>query len=79
MILMILTKEEREYHLKPHAWFVAYAPSDDPQIAVVVIIEHGEHGSSTAAPIARELIKTYLTNDKPGKKLKTEMKANDLH
>jgi len=73
------SEEEREYHLKPHAWFVAYAPSDDPQIAVVVIIEHGEHGSSTAAPIARELIKTYLSNDKPGKKLKTEMKANDLH
>ncbi|MFH1581794.1 MAG: penicillin-binding transpeptidase domain-containing protein [Pseudomonadota bacterium] len=47
-------------HLKPHAWFVAFAPSDEPKIAVAVIIEHGEHGSSTAAPIARELIRTYL-------------------
>ncbi len=46
--------------LKPHAWFMAYAPSDDPQIAVVVLIEHGGHGSTSAAPIARELIKTYL-------------------
>ena len=53
-------EEDRAYHLKPHAWFVAFAPSDEPQIAVVVIVEHGGHGSSTAAPIARELIKTYL-------------------
>jgi penicillin-binding protein 2 len=53
-------EEDRAYHLKPHAWFVAFAPSDEPKIAVVVIVEHGEHGSTTAAPIARELIKTYL-------------------
>jgi penicillin-binding protein 2 len=50
-------------HLKAHAWFVAYAPSDDPQIAVAVIVEHGEHGSSAAAPIAREMIKAYLLKD----------------
>ena len=47
-------------HLKPHAWFVAYAPSTNPEIAVAVIVEHGEHGSSAAAPIAREMIKAYL-------------------
>ena len=44
----------------PHAWFVAYAPSEAPRIAVAVIVEHGEHGSTAAAPIAKELIKTYL-------------------
>jgi len=49
---------------KPHAWFVAYAPADNPQIAVSVMVEHGEHGSSAAAPIAREMIKTYLAEDK---------------
>jgi len=43
-----------------HAWFVAYAPSENPQLAIAVIIEHGEHGSSAAAPVARELVKTYL-------------------
>jgi penicillin-binding protein 2 len=53
-------EEDRAFHLKPHAWFVAFAPSDEPKIAVAVIVEHGEHGSSTAAPIARELIRTYL-------------------
>jgi len=45
---------------KPHAWFVAYAPSEAPQIAVAIIVEHGEHGSTAAAPIAKELIRTYL-------------------
>jgi penicillin-binding protein 2 len=47
-------------HLKPHAWFVAYAPSTAPEIAVAVVVENGEHGSSAAAPIAREMIKAYL-------------------
>ena len=50
-------------HLKAHAWFVAYAPSADPQIAVAVIVEHGEHGSSSAGPIAREIIRNYLKRD----------------
>ncbi len=54
---------ERPDHLKAHAWFLAYAPSDDPRIAVVVLIEHGESGAVTAAPIAREIIKTYLKKD----------------
>ncbi|MCD6273085.1 MAG: penicillin-binding protein 2 [Deltaproteobacteria bacterium] len=55
-----LNEEERSFFLKPHAWFVAYAPSVDPEIAVAVIVEHGEHGSSTAAPIASEVIRTYF-------------------
>ena len=55
-----LSEEELSHRLKSHAWFVAYAPSVDPQIAVSVIVEHGSHGSSTAAPIARDVIKTYF-------------------
>lgn len=45
-----------------HAWFVAYAPARDPQIAVAVFVEHGGHGGATAAPIAGELIKEYLSD-----------------
>ncbi|MBF0100559.1 MAG: penicillin-binding protein 2 [Desulfobacterales bacterium] len=52
------TKELKEE--KSHAWFVAYAPATNPKIAVVVMIEHGEHGSSAAAPIAKEIIKAAL-------------------
>ena len=55
-----LPEEDMPAHLRSHAWFVAYAPSEDPRIAVAVVVEHGEHGSGTAAPIAREMIKTYL-------------------
>ena len=53
-------EEERPAHLRPHAWFIAYGPSIAPEIAVAVLVEHGEHGSSAAAPIAAELIKTFL-------------------
>jgi penicillin-binding protein 2 len=45
---------------KSHAWFVGYAPSEDPQIVVCVLIEHGEHGSSGAGPVAKEMIVSYL-------------------
>ena len=54
----------RPAHRRAHAWFVAYAPSANPRIAISVVIEHGEHGSSAASPIARELVKTYL-REKP--------------
>ena len=50
-------------HLKAHAWFVAYAPSEAPRIAVAVVVENGEHGSSAATPIAREMIKSYLLKE----------------
>ena len=55
-----IAEENMAAHLKSHAWFVAYAPSDAPRIAVSVVVEHGEHGSGAAAPIAKEVIKTYL-------------------
>lgn len=52
------TEENKE---KTHALFVAFAPADNPQIAVAVILEYaGSTGGSIAAPIAREVIKTYL-------------------
>ena len=59
--------------LKSHAWFVAYAPSDQPKIAIAVLVEHGEHGSSTASPIAREMIKTYLSKKEPGESLEAQV------
>ena len=45
---------------KDHAWFVAYAPVENPQIAVSVIVEHGGHGSSAAAPIAGAVIQKFM-------------------
>jgi penicillin-binding protein 2 len=46
--------------LRDHAWFAAFAPFDDPQIAVVVLVEHGGFGGAVAAPIAKKVIETYL-------------------
>ncbi len=43
-----------------HGLFAGYAPVNDPKIAVAVIVEHGCSGSGAAAPIAREVVKTYL-------------------
>lgn len=43
-----------------HAWFVAVAPAEHPQIAIAVLIEHGGHGGSAAAPLAKTLIETYF-------------------
>ncbi|MDX1778212.1 MAG: penicillin-binding transpeptidase domain-containing protein, partial [Thermodesulfobacteriota bacterium] len=47
-----------------HAWFAAYAPGDEARIAVVVFIEHGGHGGSAAAPIARTLISRFFELEK---------------
>lgn len=46
--------------LRDHAWFVAFAPIEDPKIAVVVLVENGRSGSGTAAPIARAVMDAYL-------------------
>ncbi len=46
--------------LRDHALFIAYAPADDPQIAIAVVVENGGHGGAVAAPIARQIIDAYL-------------------
>ena len=45
---------------KPHAWFAGYAPADDPEIAIVVIVEHAGEGSMYAAPLWRQVAETYF-------------------
>ncbi len=45
---------------EPTGWFVAYAPADDPQIAVAVVIQYGREGSETAAPIVRRILDAYF-------------------
>jgi penicillin-binding protein 2 len=52
-------EEETPYKYRDHAWFVGYAPYENPEIAVAVIVEHGGHGGSAAAPIVRQIIETY--------------------
>lgn len=45
---------------RDHALFIAFAPADNPKIAIAVIVENGGHGGSVAAPIAAQVIKQYL-------------------
>lgn len=53
-------KDKIPEHLKDHALFIAFAPIDNPQIALAIIIENGGSGSAVAAPIARQLFDEYL-------------------
>jgi penicillin-binding protein 2 len=43
-----------------HAWFVAFAPVDNPEIALSVFVEHGGGGGAVAAPIAKRAIEAYI-------------------
>ena len=56
--------EEVEERKRDHALFIAFAPLEDPAIAVAVIVENGESGSRVAAPIARKVMETYLRDMK---------------
>ncbi|MFQ5850457.1 MAG: penicillin-binding protein 2 [Candidatus Binatia bacterium] len=49
------------YSIRDHAWFVAYAPSERPEVVVVVLVEHGGRGGSAAAPLAKRVIERYFS------------------
>ena len=53
-------EEEIEERLRDHALFIAFAPVDEPQIAVAVVAENGSSGSQVAAPMARAIMDEYL-------------------
>lgn len=55
--------EDLPYEVRDHAWFVAYAPAERPEIALAVLVEHGGHGGAAAAPIAKQVIEAYLRLD----------------
>ena len=51
--------------LRDHAWYIAYAPADQPRIAIAVLVENGGFGAQAAAPIARAMFDYYLLGQKP--------------
>jgi len=53
-------ESEVEERMRDHALFVAFAPVEDPRIAVAVIVENGGHGGAVAAPVARRIMDSYL-------------------
>jgi penicillin-binding protein 2 len=50
---------------RDHAWFIAYAPADDPKIAISVLVENGGFGAAAAAPIARKVLDAFLLGEMP--------------
>ncbi len=50
---------------RDHAWFAGWAPASRPEIAIVVLVEHGGSGGGVAAPVAREIVDGYFTSVKP--------------
>jgi penicillin-binding protein 2 len=50
---------------QPHAWFAGYAPAEDPEIAVAVIVEHSGEGSVFAAPLLRQVVESYFAEEPP--------------
>jgi len=59
------TFENATAQFQDHAWFAAFAPVEQAKIAVVVLIEHGGHGGSAAAPLAKALIEAYFDRSAP--------------
>ncbi len=55
-----LKDEDIPYKYRDHAWFTCFAPAEDPEIAVTVLVEHGFHGGSGAAPIAKAVLEKYF-------------------
>ena len=53
-------EEALDERQRKHAWFIAFAPADDPRIALSVLVENGGGGSSVAAPVAKEVLDAYL-------------------
>ena len=61
------SKQGTPYQYRDHALFVAFAPYEKPEIAVAVIVEHGEHGGAAAAPIAGKILRAYFDSKKPAR------------
>jgi len=62
-----------------HALLIAFAPADDPKIALAILVENGKHGGTTAGPIAREVFDYYLLGKKPNVQKPLEPGDDDEH
>lgn len=75
VVKMRNSKTSTPYQYRDHALFVAFAPYDNPEIALAVVVEHGEHGGSAAAPIAGRILRAWFDGKKPAKKVLEKPKA----
>jgi len=59
----IYNEDKLPIHLRDHAWFIAFAPVEEPRIAIAVVVEHGGAGSKAAAPVARLTLDAWLDQE----------------
>ena len=65
------------YKYRDHAWFTSFAPTENPEIAVTVLVEHGGHGGSVAGPVAKDIIEQYFAQkNSPTQKKQPERKPD---
>lgn len=77
VVKMRNSKQGTPYQYRDHALFVAFAPFDKPEIAIAVIVEHGEHGGAAAAPIAANILRAYFDGKKPPRKAAERLKETE--
>ena len=56
----LLDSDKLAKDMRDHAWFIGYAPMENPTIAFAVLVEHGGHGGTISAPIVRKVLETYF-------------------
>ncbi|PLV59304.1 penicillin-binding transpeptidase domain-containing protein [Thermotoga sp. KOL6] len=61
----------------PHSWFVGFAPADDPEVAIVVMVEHGGYGSGAAAQIAKKILMEYFKLKESGQEIPVSSRSQD--
>jgi len=64
---------------RDHAWFIAFAPAEQPKIALAVLVENGGHGGGSAAPIARKVLDYYLLGKVPKPLTEADVKEAGEH
>ena len=67
-----IKNEDMPKKLRDHAWFVGYAPAENPQIAIAVLVENGGSGGKTAAPLARKIVDLYFDLHPPARQTETQ-------
>jgi penicillin-binding protein 2 len=72
-----VNEEDVAYLHRDHAWFTSFAPAEKPEIAVPVLVEHGGHGGSAAAPMAKKVMERYFAG-KSGENAKSLEKQVSL-
>jgi penicillin-binding protein 2 len=70
-------EEDVAYKHRDHAWFTSFAPAENPEIAVTVLVEHGGHGGSAAAPVAKKILERYFAKKKEKREERTAESQND--